>query len=245
MIRICRDPKDSLDFGLDIKTLCEEGLIDAIVPTPEGIITDSGLPVAQWKTLVGGKIPVFAGLEARNIAMTASRAEHLRAYAAAFYASGADGIYLNNHEYHRPGHHAARCITRTNCTQGRREFVVTWQDTVADGNPCYRPLPLVLHEEGNLPLNIGPVNKTDKVRIIIDFEGMKLPHLRVGDTAFVSADIAAPITEYAAGKPVIVTSHRTLRYDLPEIDTNNALDLTFIGNGVIHYVNVIVENDSP
>lgn len=114
MIRTCRDPKDALKFGFDIKTLCHAGLIDAVVPTPEGIITDSGLPVAQWKALVDGKIPIFAGLEARNVQMTVSRPEHLKAYAAAFYAGGAEGIYLNNHEYDRPKHHAARCITREN-----------------------------------------------------------------------------------------------------------------------------------
>lgn len=240
-VRTCRDPKDSLDFGLDIQTLCRECLIDGVVVTPEGIVTDSGIPVERWKHLLGGKIPIFAGLEARNVHMTVSRTAHLKAYTAAFYAAGADGIYLNNHEYDRPSHHAARCITRENCNRGRREFVVTWQDTVADGNPCYRPLPMAANGEAALPLNVGPIAKNHRVQVVIDFEGASFPTLSAGGFRNIAGKITAPITEFSSGKPLSVTSHTPLLFDISGISTDNSLCLTFNGQGIIHYVNVIIE----
>ena len=242
MIRTCRDPKDSFDFGFDIKTLCDEGIIDAVVPTPEGIVTDSGLPVEQWKNLVGGKIPVFAGQEARNVKMTVSRPEHQKAYTAAFYAAGADGIYLNNHEYDRPRHHEIRSITRENCIRGRREFVVTWQDTVAEGNPVYQPLPMTVCGEAELPLEVGPVDPGSKVRLVIDFEGEEFPSVSAGEKTAISGRLTEPVTELSSGAPVLVTEHRPVAYDLTGITTDSALLLTFTGDGIIHYVNVIIEN---
>ena len=242
MIRTCRDPEDSLAFGLDIKTLCEEKIIDAVVTTPEGIVTDSGLPVSQWKALAAGKIPVFAGLEARNVNMTVSRLEHLKAYAAAFYAGGADGIYLNNHEYDRPQHHAARCITRENCTQGRREFVVTWQDTVAEGNPAYCPLPLPVAGEAQLSLKVGPIALKNKVRVVIDFEGKTFPTLSAGEIRDIRGNLAKHVTELSDGKPLVLTEYTPISYDLTDITTENDLLLTFTGSGIVHYVNVMIES---
>lgn len=125
--------------------------------------------------------------------------------------------------------------------QGRREFVVTWQDTVAEGNLPYHPLPMTVNEESVLPLNLGPIRPSHRVHVIIDFEGTEFPTLSAGERTNVCGHITGPITEFSSGKQVAVTAHTAILYDLTGISTEDPLDLTFTGSGRIHYVNVVIE----
>ncbi len=241
MIRTCRDPEDSLIFGFDIKTLCDEGIIDAVVPTPRWSCTDSAVPVKVWRELLGDDIAIFGGIETLGLKQTFNMPTNSKAYAAAFYAGGADGIYFNNHENLNDRNRDAWMLDRAACHAGSREFVVTWQDTAPAGRPVYRPLPLTVDGTAQIALDVGKINSTDKVKVIIDFEGDAAPTLTIsGNTARAEAceALAEPtITKSTA----VLTEHSPYLFHMDEISTDNGVVLEFAGNGTIYYINMIIE----
>lgn len=242
MIRTCRSPQDAFDFGFDIPAMCAEGLIDAVVPSPRWEITDSGIPIGEWRSLLGEDIAIFGGVETLNVKFTSTRPENTRAYAAAFYAGGADGFYLYNHEYLTPITRRTWMTTRESCIEGRREFVVTYQDVDSGLRPIYKPLPLAVDGRAELPLNIGKVASENRVTVVIDFEGDTAPALSVPGRADAEGVVIEPVVfKRDSAEDIVLTEHMPLQYDLSGISTDNALALTFRGQGVVHYVNIIIE----
>lgn len=241
LIRTCRDPKDALTFGFDIKGMCDEGLLDAVVPTPRWSCTDSAVPVNVWRELLGDDIAVFGGIETLNLKSTTNMPVNSKAYAAAFFAGGADGIYFNNHEYDTERNRSAWMITRESCLEGRREFVVTWQDTAAAGNPQYKPLPMKVDSCGKIELNIGKVTESASVQVVIDWEGDAIPTLDAGCMKNVTGSVISPVTAKKGADTVSFTEHTPLSFDISGISTDNALTLNFNGNGTVNYINIIIE----
>lgn len=239
-MRTCRSPKDSLAFGFDIKTLSDEGIIDAVIPTPHWNPTDSGIPIREWKALLGDKIPVFAGIEGNNFGFSVNTAANSRAYAAAFYAMGADGIYFNNHEFDSERNREVWKITRQNCLEGTREFVVNYQDCVAFPEERYRPLPLNVDGEAELPLEIGKVKTADKVNVIIDFEGDISPVICCGEVRDVPAERIEPLCTVRGDKTIEFTPHTPLSFNISGIVTESPVTLTFKGRGTVHYVKIAI-----
>lgn len=214
------------------------GLLDAVVPTPRWDCTDSAVPVHLWRELLGDKIAIFGGIEARTIKATGGSVYNSKAYAAAFYAGGADGIYFNNHEYDTDRNRNSWMITRESCLEGHREFVVTRQDVFADGNPQYKPLPMEVNGYAKTPLDVGKITKKAKVIVVIDWEGDTAPLIGAGcKTGVASTAFDSSINIYPSMIP-----HTPLSYNISGISTENALTITFFGNGTVHYINVIIDN---
>ncbi|MBR5681447.1 MAG: hypothetical protein IKX19_12420, partial [Clostridia bacterium] len=63
MVRMPRDMESAVRFGFDVGLWADKGWIDAVVPTPRWEVTDSGIPVSEWKKRLGEEITVFPGLE--------------------------------------------------------------------------------------------------------------------------------------------------------------------------------------
>lgn len=239
-LRTCRCPVDAKDFGFDVKTLCDEGLIDVVIPTPRWSPTDSGIPVRQWRELLGEDIAIMGGIETNNYAGTTNLPKHSKAYAASFYAQGADGIYYNNHEYYTERNIEAWNVNRDTCLTGLREFVVLGQDCYAYNDRRYKPLPLEITGTAELPLELGKIKNEDKVTVVVNFEGAEFPVISVGG----KADLAGSETETVIFKKNGVeepVSYVTLSYDVSGIITDSALNITFKGQGTVHYVNVIID----
>lgn len=94
---------DALQVMLDeleacgLRTWVEEELVDALVPTLRWRCSDSGIPVKEWKALVGSKqIAIFPGVETLNLNDSSTRADQIKGYAAAWFAEHADRIYTFN-----------------------------------------------------------------------------------------------------------------------------------------------------
>ena len=245
MIRTHRSPKDALEFGFDIKTMCRERLIDAVNPTPRWECTDSAIPIAEWREICGDDIAVFPGLETLHLDKTRVQPEHAKAYAAAFYAQGADGLYLNNYFDGGERDLGVWNIDRCSCTSGRREFTVTYQDIASGSYPSYRPLPLSFDGEGKIELEIGRVCKDNKVTVVVDFAGDTPPMLSAaGITDAVPVQIepvVIPKNAYFGGEAVM-TPNTPLSYDLSGIETESPITLSFGGVGTIHYITIIIES---
>ena len=251
-IRTCRSPRDAMAFGFDIKTLVAEGLVDLVIPTPRWSPSDSALPIGEWRELLGEDAPIFAGIETNNHSGTTNTPENDKAYVAAFYAQGADGIYFNNHEYYDSIYYNNHeyCpdrnrrswrLTRENSLVGRREFVVLHQDLAAYEEWAYKPLPLEVVGEGEIPLEIGKIKVGDKVKVVIDFDGDEIPTLTVLDKVSVKGEKTEKIEATAYKKVVVLTPNTPVCYDISGIQTESPLTLKFSGKGSVTYIKIVID----
>ncbi len=243
-IRTCSNAEDAMEFGFDIKTMVEEGLVDVVVPTAYYSPTDSGLPIKQWRELLGDGAAIMAGIETASVKGAIQTFAYSKAHAAAFYADGADGIYYNNHEYRCVRNLESWTLTRENCTEGHREFVVTFNEMPARRERRYKPLPMVLDGEAELPLRVGRIKAEDNVKVIIDFEGDEYPMLSVADKRNIAAEAIDPFIALKGldlQEKIAVTEHQALSYDIGGVSTDNPIMLTFSGKGKITYVNLVID----
>ncbi len=241
-IRTCRDPEDAYTFGFDIKKMADEGLIDIVVPSPRWSPTDSGIPIRKWKALLGDSVGIIGGIESHNFKQTYNTWENAKAYAAAFYAQGADGIYFNNHENFNDRNRLSWTVNRASCYEGRRYFVVTEQDCAAYKSKAYKPLPFKIISNYQLPLEIGKVKKGDKVTLIIDYEGEKLPKAAIGNVR-AEGKVVEPLVLPLQNKEqwLNATEHTPVEYDLSGFETDGPIVLRFIGSGTVHYVRLTID----
>ena len=240
-LRTCRSPRDAKAFGFDVKTLVDEGLIDVVIPAPRWSPTDSGIPIREWRELLGDDFPVVAGIEASLLKLTTNQPENSKAYAASFYAQGADGLYFHNHEYYNDHNRAVWKITRENCLEGYREFVVLPQDMAAYDEWRYKPLPLNVDGSADLPLELGRIKADDTVKVVIDFSGDELPTLDVGGVAGVVPTDAEHITVGSGDKAIDFTPNKALEFDISGVSTECPLTLTFNGKGTVNYVTIRID----
>lgn len=240
-LRTCRSPRDAKAFGFDVKTLVDEGLIDVVIPAPRWSPTDSGIPIREWRELLGDDFPIVAGIEASLLKLTTNQPENSKAYAASFYAQGADGIYFHNHEYYNDHNRAAWRITRENCLEGHREFVVLFQDMAAYDEWRYKPLPLAVDGSADLPLELGKIKPEDKVKVVIDFAGEEAPTLDAGSVTAVVPTDADHITVGSGEKAIDFTPNKALEFDISGVSTEGPLTLTFNGKGTVNYVTIRID----
>ncbi len=240
-IRTPRSLEDSLAFGFDLKTLCAEGLVDVVIPTPRWTCSESYLPIREWRAALGEDVAILGGIEALNLNATGNRPYNSRAYAAAFYAMSADGIYFNNHEDYSETVVETWSITPDNALTGHREFVVLYQDKFAYPEKRYKPLPLEINGTAVLPLEIGKVTASHKVKLVIDFEGETAPTVTVCGKADVVGNEIEPITVTKCGEPLVLSKFTPYEYELSGISTDSEFVLNFTGNGKVHYVKVVID----
>ncbi len=253
MARVSPSIEDSLAFGFDVKTWAEENLIDAIVPAPRWAYCDSGIPVEDWKKLVGEDIAVFAGIETLNRDFTYTTVEQAKAYWAGFDAAGADGILLFNMyipcekwttEHAMKRNRGVWNLTPEKCLDGARDFTVLGQDIASGLVPVYDPLPLVISDESTLTLVVGSIKPENKLTLTIDFEGDKIPEISInGINSTNIREIPAIIGNHCeTDLPSVQISHyKPLEYILTNVFTEKKIDIKFSGNGAVHYVNLRIE----
>ncbi len=241
-VRICRDPDDAYIFGYDIKTMASEGLIDAVVVTAHYSCTDSAMPLRRWRELLGDDVALIGGIETNNVQGSVNSAENSKAYAAAFYAQGADGIYFNNHEYNRERNRAAWEINRESALIGRRDFIVTYQDCAVFKSEAYKPLPQRFVGTTAFRLEIGKVKPTDKVTLLLDFEGVKFTFAQIGNVRASEARVAEPLIAPKGNSTVSLTEHTPLELDLTGISTDGPAILELKGNGTVHFIRLTIES---
>ncbi len=244
-IRTNRSPEHAMTFGFDIKTLVDEGLVDVVIPTPGFNPTDSAIPIKEWRELLGDKVAIIAGIETNNYAATVNTPAQSKAYTAAFYAEGADGIYYNNHEYDNARNHGAWAISYDNCLLGHREFTVTLQDCIANETlKRYKPLPVEFDSSVVIPLKVGPIKSSDKVTVAANFIGDEYPTLSAGGVKNVKAARVEPlIRKLRDGTDHVVTPDIPLTYDICGVETASPLELKFQGKGKITYITILIDSE--
>lgn len=104
-VRVAPDVQTNLNFGIDVVTWIEDGVIDMLCPSGRYATTDSTMPVAEWKEIIGDRDIILAPCIEANIKSTSSAytgtgshtLETYCGYAAMYYAQGADKIYIYNY----------------------------------------------------------------------------------------------------------------------------------------------------
>lgn len=244
MVRLPRSIEEARGFGFDIVTWCREGLIDAVSPCARWECNDSGIPIRAWRTLLGEDIALFTGIETLHLHFTLTTAEQVKGYAAAGFAQGADGTYLYNYHNRTARDKAAWNLKREQVGSGKREFTVTFQDITSEAVPIYRPLPLTVCGSATLPLNIGRIEASDRVSVLIDYDGTDIPVLSVGTVRNLLPETVPPhIVPHEDGTPICMTPNRPLSYTVNGLHTENGdIILSFEGTGTISYVTVLIEH---
>ncbi len=243
MIRVPRSIESALGFGFDCRTWVKEDLVDALVPTPRWACTDSGIPVGEWKTMIGDKeIAVFPGLEVLNLNQTITYPDQARGYAAAWFAEGGDGIYTYNY-FGYPSYRRDRdvwMLDRESCVGKSRRFTVTWQDLCPAGIEPYRPLPLTVDEKAELELAIGAVNAGDRVDVTLAWKDGSMPALTLnGEKPSLVCPFAMDEREVSpfTGAPVKRTDcTEAAVYSFDTVLTDNRIVLAFEGRTEIGFV---------
>jgi len=175
MVRLGRSIEHNKIFGFDVEAWINEGLVDALVPSPRWDCTDSAIPVDEWKALAGEDIAVFAGMEARITGSTTVTGDYAKGYAAGFYAKGADGVYFDN--FYQLGSTGPQFwgLSREDLTQGTRRFTVTRQDIIPEKEDGYEPLPLKLSpNQPSLTVCMGEIRPTETVSLVIEVDGRRV-----------------------------------------------------------------------
>ncbi len=242
-LRTCRDIDDALVYGFDVETIVKEGLIDLLIIAPNWGATDSDMPIDKWRELIGD-FPLIIGMETLCMQPVFSTSYNSKAFAASYYAGGADGIYFNNHMDFTTRNVECWAIDRESCLKGRREFVVTWNDTWIYREKRYKPLPTDIEGSKELPIKVGPINSEDKVVLTINYQGDKIPTLIIDGKKYEGNDKVNYVTARAqsGGKEHILTPDTPVSYYLNGISTDNKLNLIFEGEGTITYVSLAIDS---
>lgn len=250
MHRTHRSVEDAYEFGFDVGLWAKNGWIDAVVPTPRWECTDDAIPVEQWKKLVGPEVAVFPGIETLHLKdvngeLTQTMPEMSKAYYAAWNAQGADGIYYYNHHHNQLQRDLDVYMMRKDkLLEGTRRYIVTRQDICSGSMPCYKPLPLKVHEMATLSMNIGPVCEADRSVLILEFDGRIPPVIICNGVPVGPARSCAPAQgiREADGKTVVdLTGEKTYAYDCAGMVTEGPIRVCFHGNGVVSYLEFRIE----
>ena len=175
MIRLGSSSEHDRVYGFDVAEWVSEDLIDAVVPSPH-LFLDSGIPVAEWKELVGEDIAVFPGMEAYLLQSTFNtKAAHIKGLCAGYFDQGADGIYFNN--FYQLGSEGPQVygIDWSNVEDGVRSYVVTCGDYAPKGGyRPYDPLPLMLNGKSKeLTVQMGSVREGEYVYVQVGYTHSK------------------------------------------------------------------------
>ena len=255
MVRLPHTPAESLAYGFDAAAWCREGLVDAIEPCARWECVNSGIPVREWRECVGEEVALIPGAETLSLRGCAVKSgvpdpsrilfspvqpEQVRAYHAAWKACGADGLYLANMCYDTPRNRQMWKLDPAHPESGPRRFIVTYQDIPSGLVPDpYHPLPMDLRETDELALEVGKIEKSNTVRVLIDYEGDDSPGLTLGGLGSVPGQPCEPvIVPGSSNQEVLLTPHTPLAFALPPFETEGRVSLGFSGTGTVHYIEI-------
>ena len=241
-VRLARSAKEAKGYGFDAAGWAKERLVDVIVPTARWECTDSGIPVKEWREVLGDEVALIPGVETRFLKSTAIFPEISKAYAAAWYAEGADGFYLNNHDYTAVERNIRSYdIHRKTALEGLRRYVVTYQDITSLGE-LWHPLPMAI--PGSISVSVGPITKDSKAKLIIDFDGDTPPAVTVNGVSLHGPKAGKPFVRPDVSDPSrdVYITENPLSYDMNGIVTDGQLDIVFDTAGTVKYIEVSIGN---
>jgi hypothetical protein len=165
-VRVPSRPETALAMGLDAITWAREGLIDLLVVTPRWETLEFGLPIPEWRQMLGKtKVTLVGGLEILYRPVRGGPAENVSpelalGAASLVLADGADAVYLFNYfpgSLPKPAYQSTlRAMTSLNSLHKlQRRVGVTYRDITAPGEAYQPPLPAT-GKEAVFAVKLGP-----------------------------------------------------------------------------------------
>lgn len=176
-VRVSRDIDENKYFGFDLETWAKDGWIDAVTPTGYWGLSDSDMPIAEWKERLGGYgVEIYAGLEGHAIHFSAGLYQStatLAGFSASYLSQGADKMYLYDLFNGVAKESYKACSSLDNALSAeRRSYLVTQSNCTPygiDGITEYKPLPLTVSAGGDKSVDIkhGTLNTSVGATIFI------------------------------------------------------------------------------
>lgn len=98
-VRLLPKPSESRNLGMEADVWAKEGIVDVIVTCNHRASIDFDIPLAEWRTWTGDKVPIFPGADsgiAENGKRRFANFEEYRRWARIMHERGAKGLYLFN-----------------------------------------------------------------------------------------------------------------------------------------------------
>lgn len=176
-VRVSRDIDENKYFGFDLETWAKDGWIDAVTPTSYWGLSDSDMPIAEWKQRLGEYgVEIYAGLEGHAIYFAAGLYQNtatLAGFSASYLGQGADKMYLYDlfNGVDKESYAVCSSLERALSAQ-KRSYLVTQSNCTPygiDGINEYKPLPITVSTGGNKSVNIshGQLNAANDAIIFI------------------------------------------------------------------------------
>lgn len=231
-IDLCRSIEIAYTYGFDVVAMAKEGLIDAAVAIARWDITDSGMPMDEWKeALAPYGVDVLAGLEILHFDYKPVTVEVDKGLVVQYLDAGADGIYYRNHfsstfqenaitnEEHDAKEWYRACASETMARRGVRRHLPTYEDIHLvlhpDENP-WHPLPATIVDSGDLSVMTGKILPAEKVMIYLETDRKDIevffngaPCRKIGNGA---GNLATDHTRFRAPKQFLAVAERYLAF---------------------------------
>jgi acetyl esterase/lipase len=98
-VRLLPKPAESLNLGMEADVWAKEGIVDMIVPCNHWVTIDFDIPLAEWRSWTGDRVPIVPGADSgiteggkRRLATF----DEYRRWARNMHERGARGLYLFN-----------------------------------------------------------------------------------------------------------------------------------------------------
>ena len=98
-VRLLPKPSESRNLGMEADVWAKEGIVDVIVTCNHWASIDFDIPLAEWRTWTGHKVPIVPGADsgiAENGKRRFATFEEYRRWARIMHERGAKGLYLFN-----------------------------------------------------------------------------------------------------------------------------------------------------
>ena len=273
-VRLPDSPEKALRLGFDVFDWIKAGIVNHITVTPRWSSTDNDMPIDLWRRILDDTgVTLAAGLEIlldaynrRGRKYLYNTFETVVGSACAYYAEGADAIYLFNYmdmPFSDEIKDTSICSDKSTyrkllrtvgdydrCAAEKRRHVVTYDDVSAIGAVTRKPLPLLLAgKKGELVsfsalrVPTGKIDGTRSVRVILGFA--KETEYCIGDvTVYLSARPCRFVDMAESQYP----QYDDMDYYIFEAENNGALpEISVIeiglseGKTAIHWAEIIVQ----
>ena len=242
MARISRGIDENRYFGFDVREWAENDWVDVIVPSPYWGVTDTAIPVAEWKSELAQypDIEIWPGVECHVMINSQwQSAATLAAQTASYLSAGADKMYLYN-LFNDVKDKFRVCASVEDALSVDRSYMVTRANTtpVGCGFEEYHPLPVPVtagQKSREVLIWHGPLVESKATTLYIGisgdalgddtlevyYNGVKCSYAGASDKAYIGAsDAYGAIVGYAVPAEAVKDS------DFGNISFTSGTDVT-------------------
>ena len=210
-VRCASDLETNYELGIDVATWVADGILDRVVPTASGNLTDFDVPVRVWTALMhpyGGEVvpSIQAAYAASEKGLekgaTAHTIETLRGAAANWFSQGVDKVYMNGLKSNNAYNDALASIGSYDTLMTLdRKTVLTYNDVNPFWSKSNAQLPKSASKNATMTLRVPVGDVPAGATVTLRFTGSSLttaPTVYINSTAAKSLGIGSVPADLSA-----------------------------------------------